>query len=270
MTLSTYYKNQILPQKNTSECVACLIDFINSILNHMEDNIVSIILYGGLVRDGKSLAGWSDIDLIIVFNNILERNPELLSSLISDIEKKHNSRLDITQIELTDIANPIFFQHCYWSDILNVLSNRLSVSQILYGSLPLIEISQDQEKKAAIFYINNTIGIFRRFLTEFAYKNENEKDLALTIPRLIRWTFSIVRASLRLFGIFVHPYEDSIATVEKMFPEIEISTLKKLCKIRNKSINCKINFFLIKEIETFVETYTKYILLRYNDYEKTN
>lgn len=107
---TNYYIKKILPQKTSSECIACLIDFTSRVVGDMRHNIDSIILYGGLVRDGKSLEGWSDIDLIIVFKNILDRDPKKIANYLINLEKKYEIRLDITQITVDDIYNPILCQ----------------------------------------------------------------------------------------------------------------------------------------------------------------
>lgn len=164
---------------------------------------------------------------------------------------------------------PYYVNYCYWSDILNVLSNRPNVSQVLFGELPKIKINEEQEKQAALFYLNSTIGLLRRYLIETAFeKYENEFDKV--VSRLIRWTFSIVRASLRLFGIFVHPYEDSIVALEINFPNIDCEFLKILCNIRNCFYKTNKSLSLVREIEVYVEKYTKNMLRLYYDYEKIN
>ena len=60
-----YYK--LISENPNDPYIICLIDFLNEIIKLNNNNIYSIIMFGGLVRDKAPILGWSDIDLIIIF-----------------------------------------------------------------------------------------------------------------------------------------------------------------------------------------------------------
>ena len=219
-----------------------------------------------MVRDKAPKLGWSDIDLIIIFIDILKRNPMLLSKIQNKTSIDHTIRIDITQISLQDIEEKALLDSCMNSEVINALSMRKDVSIVLYGNHPNFSISVDQEKRAAVCYINNTIYQYRRFMIDIVFSDSDNICSKKYLPRAIRWTFSIVRASLRLFNIYTHPYEYSLPYVKEIFPNFDISILYKLIEIRDSFQEENIDISIFQEIEYFLENYNRIVTKRYHTY----
>ena len=115
---------------------ACLQDFVEGLLNYNVDNVLCIVLYGGLVRDGEPIPGWSDIDLIVLFRDILTRNGATLSSLLDRTETKYGIRIDLTQLDEKWFIDSRLLANFYNSEVMNALAMRPDVSRVLYGTLP--------------------------------------------------------------------------------------------------------------------------------------
>ena len=243
----------------------CLAELIHDLVSHNSENIETILLYGGIVRDSEVFDEWSDIDIIVIFRDINKRSAMYLAGLIHVLENKYSIRIDLTQISLREITNEKLAKLNNNSEIVNALSMRDSVSIVVYGHLPELDFTPEQEKQAAIFYIMNTLALFRRYLVEVAYRGNLEEHVRTDLKRTSRWMFSIIRASLRLFDIYSHPYQYSLEHLERLFPELDTSLLKQLIEMRESFKKIDIPLDIIHRIETFVENYVVLSLERYYD-----
>lgn len=261
-------KNEQLDKKYR-DCLKELVD--NIIANHHE-NIEAILLYGGLVRDSKIFDEWSDIDIILVFKDITRRSAINLAKILQLLENRYYIRIDLTQISLKELVDERLAKHCFNSEIINALSMRENVSIVVFGQIPSVSFTLQQEKQAATFYVLNTLNLFRRYLIETLYRGNINDHIKADLNRIIRWTFSIVRASLRFFDIHTHPYEYCLPFVNQLFPELDISLLRQLILIRsNMSVVTVDNALeIVQEVEKFIEEYVALALRRYVDEMEKN
>lgn len=243
----------------------CLAGLISGLIAHNPKNIESILLYGGIVRDSKVFDEWSDIDIIVIFRDITKRNALDLAILIHRLENEYSIRIDLTQISLREITNEKLAKWNTNSEIVNALSMRENVSIVVYGHLPELSFTTEQEKQAAIYYIMNTLGLFRKYLVEVVYRDNLEEHIRTDLKRISRWMFSIIRASLRLFDIYAHPYQYSLEYMERVFPEVDTSLPKQLIEMRENYNKVEIPLEIIHEIEVFIENYVVLTLERYYD-----
>lgn len=244
----------------------CINELVESLLEWQKENIKSILLYGGIVRDGSAIAGWSDIDMVIIFKTIEKRNSRELAALVDRLQEKYTIRLDINQVSLEEINNPALLGNFYNSEIINAILLRENVAEILYGKPPVFTFSLEQEQQAALYYLNNMLFTIRKYYIEFVYK-EGGKNYEVALPKLTRWIFSVVRSSLRLFGIFVHPYEYAIDPLKNLFPALDISILYQLIKVRKENLLiCEEDTF--ERIEKFVEMYYQLVIIKYHEISK--
>jgi len=238
----------------------CLRSFLTSLLKENATNITSIVLFGGLVRDGAPIPGWSDIDLLVIFRKILHRNAQRLAVLIDQTQAEYGVCIDLTQIDGEALLDPLLLANCYNSEILNALAMRTNVSTVIYGTLPRVYIPSDHEKMAARFYIDHTIALFRRYLIEHVYRVGSQEHYGRNVARVTRWLFSIIRASLRLFDIYVHPYEPSLEQVTVLFPEIDLSVPYALLVLRKNPETIRVDYALFHSIERFLQEYVTHVL----------
>ena len=243
----------------------CLAELIHDLASHNSENVATILLYGGIVRDSKVFDEWSDIDIIVIFRDINKRSAMDLAGLIHVLENKYSIRIDLTQISLREVTNEKLAKLNNNSEIVNALSMRDNVAIVVYGHLPELDFTPEQEKQAAIFYIMNTLALFRRYLVEVAYRGNLEEHVRTDLKRTSRWMFSIIRASLRLFDVYSHPYQYSLEHLERLFPELDTSLPKQLIEMRESFKKIDIPLDIIHRIETFVENYVVLSLERYYD-----
>jgi hypothetical protein len=85
---------------------------------------------------------------------------------------------------------------------------------------------------AARFYISHTLGEVYRYLLKDVLRPSSDRDPTHSVPRVTRWLFSIIRASIRLFDICVHPYRPSLNQVARLFPEMDLSVPYDLLAMR--------------------------------------
>lgn len=245
---------------------ACIEEIVYNICSIGKKEMTAIVLLGGINREKIIIDGWSDLDLILIWKNISCKSLKFVSKVINNIEKKYDIRIDINQILEKEIVNDVYKEFLFNGIIINSLK-RNDQHIVLFGRIPEISISDEQEKSAALYYINQMLFWQREYFIEFIYKKESIRKY---YPQLLRRTFSIVRASLRLFDIFCNPYEESINNLEKIFPKYNVLLLKKLLYIRS-------NFKIIKEnelkrtadnIHKFIESYIPFIIKEYSEYDK--
>ena len=246
----------------------CLQELINNITANSYENIAAILLYGGVVRDSKVFDNWSDIDIIVVFKDITKRSASDLAETLQRLEAQYSIRIDLTQISLNELTDGRLARCYFSSEVINALSMRDNVSIVAFGDIPTVSFTSEQEKQAAVFYIMNTLGLLRRYFVEVLYRGNVEDHIKADLGRIIRWLFSIIRASLRLFNIYTHPYEDSLPPLKRIFPELDMSLLARLTELR-KNINGVDNASemvqVAQKIEIFMEEYVTLCLGRYVD-----
>lgn len=259
--LTPYY--QAFLRANRSNAYGpCLEYVVQSLLQHGHDNIDCLLLFGGLVRDTKPIIGWSDIDLIVVFCDTLKRDVGSIATVIVHAQLHYGIRVDMTQLgshELSDLAE---VRHCYNSEILNALSMRPNVSIAIYGAIPSFQVSAEQERLAALYYIGDTIHKLRRFIAETVGTSNDAVHLRQCLARTTRWLFSVIRASLRLFGIYCHPYEPSLHEVAKLLPEVDLSLPRMLIAFRTSPLDYHIDESLFIQSEGFVVGFRRTVLAR--------
>lgn len=251
----------------------CLEELITNIIAHNPDNIEAILLYGGIVRDSRIFDEWSDIDIIVVFEDMITRDAIDLAEILEQLEAQYSIRIDLTQISLKELIDERLARCCFNSEIINALSLRENVSTLVFGRLPNINFTPRQEKEAAIFYIMNTLSLFRRYLVEVLYRGNVEDHIKTDLIRITRWTFSTIRASLRLFDIYTHPYEYSLSYLSRIFPELDTSILSRLIHLRKNitRVDDVPEFIqLIQKAELFIEEYAALCLGRYADEMERN
>jgi len=171
---------------------------------------------------------------------------------------------------LKELTDERLARCCFNSEIINALSMRENVSIVVFGHVPSVSFTTEQEKQAAILYIMNTLALFRRYLIEVLYRDNVEEHIKADLKRIIRWVFSIIRSSLRLFDIYTHPYEYSLPFVRQIFPEVDTSLLLQLIRIRKNISTVDNTSELVQEIEIFIEEYVVLSLRRYIDEIKKN
>jgi predicted nucleotidyltransferase len=235
---------------------ACLNSFVRGVLDQSEPNVRCIILYGGLVRDKEPIPGWSDIDLLIVFKEISKRDAGVLSELIDSSEKRFGLRIDLTQLDEKWLEEEHLRRYLYNSEVINALAMRPDVSRIIYGNLPHVSISAEQEKIAARFYVSHTLSAVHRYLVQDAMHPTSRQDTTRHVARLTRWVFSIIRASLRLFDIYVHPYRPSLLEVERLFPHLDLAIPYLLLSMRHNPGTISADTAFYASVERFLEEYT--------------
>ena len=213
----------------------CIKELINNIIASNLKNIETILLFGGIVRDSKVFKEWSDIDIVVIFKDITKRSAADLAKILQQLESRYSIRIDLIQISLKELTDERLAGCFLNSGIINALSMRENVSILVFGHVPSVSFTTEQEKQAAIFYIVNTLNLFREYLIEVFYRNNLEEHIKTDFKRIIRWVFSIIRASLRLFDIYTHPYEYSLPFVRQIFPEVDTSLLLQLIRIRKIS-----------------------------------
>src|ERR1035438_7005723 len=154
------------------------------------------------------------------------------------------------------MIKPCLRQHLFNSEIINALAMRPGVSTVIYGDLPVATFGGDDEPLAARFYVSNTLALFRRYLVENVFGNPQPCDRVAAVARITRWMFSIIRASLRLFDVYAHPYEPSLTQLATLFPTLHLSLPYTLTRMRANPATIQTDDALFLAAEAFIEQYS--------------
>jgi hypothetical protein len=266
-----------MPADITARYSNCISDFVAALAETFADNLQVIILHGGLVRDREPIEHWSDIDLIVILDHYAPRVTPSLSTLVERLERKHDVRLDINLLYRHDyesdqvnsypvqvpLRTPVSrFHH---SEIINALNQR--GTRILYGCLNARDMAAFDETAAAYSYLSTVQNLFRRYYIENIFRPTQSIRNRTSIQRIIRWVFSIIRASLRLSGIYVNPYHESVVELIRLnlISDEDTLLLKRLMTIREDmqafdALGDEQARELYSSVELFIERYVHEVL----------
>ena len=105
--LTTEYLKLLNNKQIDTKYRDCIEKLISNIITNNPENIEAILLYGGIVRDLRTFDGWSDIDVIVIFRDIMKRNAFELAKIIEHLETKYFIRIDLTQISLKELDDAL-------------------------------------------------------------------------------------------------------------------------------------------------------------------
>lgn len=212
----------------------CLDGFIKEFSEANKGNLNGIILYGGLVRDEMALPEWSDIDIAVIYQEMSGRDIFKNTVIKQRYEQSFKIRIDLNEVDTTELA-PGLISIQYHSELTNALAFRRQVSISVFQESPTCQPDLEAEKRTAVFYINDTLFRYRKYLNENDF---SRSGCGALVPRVVRWYFSIIRASLRLFGIYSAPYEESIEHLKAISPALDLSIMEDLAAWRrNGTLN---------------------------------
>lgn len=238
----------------------CIEEFVSQIRNLFDDNLRAIILHGGLVRDSSPINLWSDIDIIVVFKNYTSNITPPISELTEYLDTKYELRMDINLNYESDFDSDKMKAKFYTSEIINALNQR--GTKILYGSLADMNLALFNEQEAVYVYLSTVQNLFRRYYIENIFRDKKRVKNPVYLQRIIRWVFSIVRSSLRLKGIYVNPYQESVNELKRLniVSSEDVKLLKRLMEIRNDfdnfdNLSDDALIELYSSVESFVEKY---------------
>jgi len=241
----------------------CIDEFVTRFSEQFSHEIIAIILQGGVARDSLPIKGWSDIDLIIIYEKYNPLLSQFLGKVSSELDVKYSLRMDINLVYKNDIKDKFRRTKYCSSEMMNALNNR-SV-KILYGSIDSIMLDGFDEREAAYIYLNVTLLIFRRYYIENIYYSFDCIKCKMYLQRILRMVFSIIRSSLRLLEIYVNPYHELLPIIRKLniLSQEDLNLLENLISIRSNferldTEDDKYFLNLFADIEKFVEHYINF------------
>jgi len=124
----------------------CIKEGINNIIASNLKNIETILLFGGIVKDSKAFKEWSDIDIVVIFKDITKRSAADLAKILEQLESRYSIRIDLIQISLKELTDERLAGFYLNSGIVNALSMRENVSILVFGHVPSVSFTTEQEK----------------------------------------------------------------------------------------------------------------------------
>lgn len=214
------FNNQPLPLRHSTQYYEhFLFELKEKILQEAGQSISSILAFGGAAREAGIIPGWSDLDILIVSTNTRLINKEILYNAISTTKGKYGVPTTIVLISEAAVEQRMLRVSPSNSVILNALSGRPQTAKLLSGYINFITPSILVEKANALSYLDHMTVQIRRHLLE----GKNKGSAKEILGQAIRWTSSILRATLRCHGVFVLPYEETLTQVATIYPNKDLS-----------------------------------------------
>jgi hypothetical protein len=230
------------------------------ILHEIGSSVSSIIAFGGAARNDGIIPGWSDLDILIISNNICYIDKNRFYNVIATI--KNQSGIPLTLVLISELAAKQRMLRVSPSNsvILNALSGRPQTSRLLSGQIDFVTPNINVEKANALSYLDHMSVQIRRHLLE-GKKKESAKE---ALGQVVRWTSSILRASLRYYEIFVLPYEETLDKAIKIYTDRDFNHVATSFNLRyswhqvndeeaSQHLN-RLSFFIENFLEDFFNT----------------
>lgn len=196
--------------------------FKNNILDLLGENLKGILLIGSYLSK-RYIDNWSDIDLIIIVNEI---NSEVIEKIKAE-SNKYNTKIGITLYSLNDIKKrKIDSKTTYYFYLYNKKNLNYIYSKEL--KLPIINKQDMIDKTYNLLY--NNLHVCKRNLL---YKNKS-KDLAKSQFKNI---YSIIKTYLIINDIYPLNYEETFEKFNKHYGFEKFDYVKFIKNYRNNKVD---------------------------------
>jgi hypothetical protein len=186
-----------------------------------------VVGFGGCTRMDKTIAGWSDLDLIFCPSHMSFGAQALARSISAAI--RYEFDMDCTMIVVANETVDQRFQRVnpFNSALLNALSGRPNTSLTVIGQPPLATSELSHEISNAMSYIGFVESQISRLFVESASLADKTK-----LKRMIKWISSFFLCYVRSEGVFVGPYDSPlIKLVSRLSPQ-KIEFWQSVFKLR--------------------------------------
>lgn len=213
-------------------------DFKDNLKKLLGDELKSIFLIGSYLSK-KYIDNWSDIDLIIVVNQI---NDKVINCIKLE-STKYDIKIGITLYSLSDLkSGKIDSKTAYYFYLYNMKS-----IDLIYNTnvkIPTIKKEDMIDKTSNLLY--NNMHVCKRSLL---YKNKN-RELGKTQFKNI---YSIIKTFLIINGIYPLNYEETFELFSKNYNFEKFDYMKFIDDYRNDTVDyAYIDMYSMKLIK-FVE-----------------
>lgn len=194
--------------------------------------VESIILFGGLAR-GEFYESWTDVDLLLIGDDISYANCATLGRAKRRVEAEHGFRFDVVLYRSTELNMEGVGRSPIASLALNALSGRCGTGVPLLGDIKIATIKRELEREAAWHYCVHTIYRLRKLFV-LALGEEEGTSRKEVLGRAIRWVASTIRCILRSRDVHSFPYEPSLCPLGELYSFIDLASIEEAFKARRQ------------------------------------
>lgn len=162
----------------------CIDEFVLRMSGQFQNDIIAVILQGGIMRDGTPIKRWSDIDLIVISKAYNPLLTQFLGKVSNKLNSKYGLRMDFKLVYKSDIKNSFRRSKYCSSEIMNAINGRSA--KVIFGSLDSIFIDGFDEREAVYVYLNVTLLIFRQYYIDDIYTVFDISRCEAYLQRILR------------------------------------------------------------------------------------
>lgn len=236
-------------------------------LKKVSGNNLSAIVLTGSVSQNTHIVGWSDLDLLVVVEQLNFSVKRIIARTVMDLENYSGVHHGINIISEKEFLNPITPQTLLEGKTLQTLVGLKNYPDRLLYSKRSIKLNKIYypDKKVIKYYSLSNIGMFllrnRQILTKA--REDSTEDFKNLLKKEIRASLTITKLAVQHFtGIFQEDRTEILLQAKLLFPDFNFSLLEKNLKIIHKwqDINNKKELIKIfRRTDNYIESFTHYV-----------
>jgi len=238
---------------------------INKFKKVINEKLLAIILTGSASQNTYK-PGWSDLDLLIIVDDLNFDTKCKIAKAVTELEKNSNIHHGVNVITKNDFLNPLLPEIFLDGKTLQTLINLKKYPNRLIYSKKLINLQDVYSPNSEILkkYSLNNISMFlrrnRRTLTSTQCTTKNLKEL---LKKEIRASLIITKLAVQHFtGTPQESYQKTLDQAKLLFLDFNFSIIENNFRIIEQwqKLNNKTKLLKIfKDVDNYIEKFTYYV-----------
>lgn len=232
-------------------------DMAQSFKDKFGENLFAIISVGSLITD-HYLESWSDIDLLIVLEQISLADKMCLADLKLSLEKKYQQRFGINIMTKYEVLNPSLPEIALDGKTLQgLLDLNLNPHRLIYCKMENAPFFIPNRETIRAYSLSNiAMFLLRNRKTLTSKNNQDIKDLKDVVEKEIRASFIMTKLAVQYeINYNCGSYKNIIQKAKDMFPSFDFRIL-----VENEETIQRWNFIQSRdELENILEKTDGYI-----------
>jgi len=240
-------------------------ELVSVFKKNIGDNLFALISVGSLTTK-HYIKSWSDIDLVVVFEQLSLKDKVIVSKLKSELEQVHGRKFGINIITKRESISPILPTISLDGKTLQgLLDLSIHPGRLLYCKDNNTQFYTPDTQTIREYSILNIFMFLRRnrksLTSELASTNLELKNIT---EREIRASFIMTKLAIQYIkGLNCNGYKEISETAKELFFDFDVNTLLSLEQAMNKwdkVTNQEEIGKLLTETDAYIESFSEYVL----------
>lgn len=206
-------------------------DFFSNLKNEFGDDLLLYCVTGGLGRK-EIISGWSDIDILLVFN--LQFNGDFYNRFKKIADKKYPIKIGCTFYTLDEFKNTPYKDAKTLHAIL-LIKKGIYSPRIKNSKIQLKNISTSLVSDFDLTNFADSLHEFKREL--MCYPDLNER-------KIVKAQYRMMKIIIKRIGFVVYGYKDTLTNFTSVFPEFKKIVTPEMVIDNAMTLKQRYNFYL--------------------------